>query len=248
MRPWLAIVLAACSFSPPRATGDDVDAPHAGGGNDGGTTTHDGGPMPARLTISGLAIEQIQGATAPVSGVAIAAFAVSDDHTPVATATTDAIGNYTLTIDTHGAAFDGYLRATKGGAVDTYVYPPAPLVANDPNTTVSLIATSDFSGLVQAEGASSGTGVILAVVVDASGNPVRGATASTTPRSDIVAYMDGNGLPFGNAGTNTDGRAFLFDVPSGSVSVSAAKAGMTFASHALQARADKLTTTLVQPP
>jgi hypothetical protein len=240
MRSWLALlVVTACSFSSPVV--NDVDAPT------GGTQSDAPVSVPLQITISGHAIEQMQGSLVSVAGVAVAAFAVTDEQTPLANATTDAQGNYALAIETHGLAFDGYLRATKSGVVDTYIYPPAPISSDFSNATASLIATSDFSGLQMAEGASPGTGTILVVVVDASGtNPVRGATASTTPSSSIVTYMDDNGLPFANGATNSDGRAFIFDVPSGSVTVNATKSGMTFATHALKARADQVTTTLIQ--
>ena len=46
--------------------------------------------------------------------------------------------------------------------------------------------------------------------------------------------------------THTDGIGYIFNVNAGTVTVSASKAGSTFRSHPLNARADQVTTTLVQ--
>ena len=81
-------------------------------------------------------------------------------------------------------------------------------------------------------------------VVDGQGNPVQGATVSSTPAAGSYHYTDSGGLPSSSAtSTSADGVAFLFNVPSGAITVSAAKSGMTFKSHVVTARADKMTTT-----
>jgi hypothetical protein len=46
--------------------------------------------------------------------------------------------------------------------------------------------------------------------------------------------------------TGADGVAYIFSVPAGKVTVSAAKAGSTFHAHAITARADQVTTTVIQ--
>jgi hypothetical protein len=109
-----------------------------------------------------------------------------------------------------------------------------------------MLSSSTFGLLVQFAGGSSGKGVITMIVVDSSGQPVQGATASTSP-SSTVKYSDGSGYPTATSGTNTNGIAFMVNVPPGDVSVSASKSGMTFKSHTLNARADKFTTTAIAP-
>ena len=233
----VSILVAACG-----GNSNTIDAP-PGSGSDGS-----GSSFPAMITISGSAIQQTQTNEVPEPGVAIAAYASSAETTALGTTTTDGSGNYSLTLPTHGAPIDGFLKGSKSGLVDTYVYPPVPMAMDATNAVVSVITTGNYSGLLSIESASSSNGMIILVVLDATGaNPIQGATVSTSPASGKVRYMDGSMQPFGTSSTNTDGLAFLFDVPPGSsVMVSASKSGMTFKSHALKARAGALPTTIVQ--
>ena len=47
--------------------------------------------------------------------------------------------------------------------------------------------------------------------------------------------------------TAMDGIAYAMNVPAGSVTVNASKTGITFKAHAVNARPDKVTLTLVTP-
>jgi len=230
------ICVAACS---------DSGMPH---NPDGSGSNPDGsGGVPAMITISGQALEQDQSSETPVAGVAIAVFASSNESSSLASATTDAQGNYTVTVATHGQAIDGFIKASKSGLVDTYVYPPVPMAKDQTNAVASMISTTNYSGLLGIEGASSSNGLIILVVLDATAtNPVSGATVSASPAAGKVRYMDGSMQPFATSATNTDGLAFLFDVPPGSSMVAAAKSGSSFGSHSVKARAGTLTTTIIQ--
>ncbi len=251
----LAFALVACSGSGPTGTGaesPDANTGNPGGGNpppaDGAGTGSNpgGGGIPDTITISGQAIVQDQTTATPQSGVAIGVYATGNDSTALATATTDASGNYSLTLTTNGAAIDGYIKATKSGLVDTYVYPPAPMQSDSSTATASMISTSNYSALVGIEGASSNDGMIILDVLDASLAPISGATVSSSPASGKAFYMNSSDEPFSTSSTYTDGLAFLFNVPtSGTVTLNASKSGSTFTAHAVTARAGKLTTTVV---
>jgi len=237
------VLVAACSGGTPGPGGGDDTNPDANhsGGHDGPT-----GGIPDTITISGTAVEQTQTASTPLAGVAISGYTVSDDNTAIATATTDAQGNYSLSVPTHGAPVDGYLKATKSGEVDTYLYPPAPMTADFPMAPVNMVSTSNYSTLRSFIGGTAGKGLVIALVVDAGGQPVAGATVSSSPASAKYVYMDANGNPFSTTATAADGISFMIDTPpTGTVTVSAAKSGATFKSHDIKARADKLTTTLI---
>src|SRR5512147_3090221 len=81
-----------------------------GGSDDGGASDVDGGDgVPAMITISGQAAEVSIGLK-PMINVPIAAYDRDDEVTPIATANSDQLGNYTLTIPTSGKPFDGYIR------------------------------------------------------------------------------------------------------------------------------------------
>jgi hypothetical protein len=94
----------------------------------------------------------------------------------------------------------------------------------------------------------AGKGLIGLAVLDANGMPVAGATISSSPAAGAYRYTGSNGYPSGSATTTSaDGVAFMFSVPSGPITVSASKSGMTFHSHVVEARGDKFTTTAIAP-
>ena len=192
------------------------------------------------MTISGNTVEQGQSGSSPLAGVAVAAYDSSNDSTPLATATSDAQGHYTLTVN--AAMLDGYLKVTKSGYVDTYLYPPAPL---DASATVdaSLLSSSTFGLLALYAGADSSQGTIITIVQDAAGHPVAGAKVSSTPAAGIIRYSDGTGAPSGTTSTSADGTAFFFNLAPGDVTITATKSGASFQSHVVGARANALVTT-----
>lgn len=210
----------------------------------------DGPVVPATLVISGAAEEISATGSSPVEGLLVQAFASSDEATPVAMAMTDATGNYSLTITTNGVALDGYLKATKTGLLDTYLYPPEPLVADFAGASLNMISPGTFdtlSGLLCRATQDAAKGTVALLVTDAADQPVAGATIASTPAATNTCYNGATGLPSAQATeTAADGVGYLFNV-TGEVTVSAQKAGSTFRSHAVTARAGALTTTVIQP-
>jgi hypothetical protein len=74
-----------------------------------------------------------------------------------------------------------------------------------------------------------------------------GATITASPAGQIH-YNGSAGVPQAQAmSTGADGIAYAMNVPAGMVTVGANKSGLTFKSHAVNARADKVTLTLVTP-
>ncbi len=237
----MLVVLVACGGGSTNSGDDDshIDAPQV---------IKDSPPaVPAMITASGTAAEQAQSGETPLQGVAISVFKIGDDSNPIATATTDAQGKYSLTIMTNNQPVDCYFKATMSGYVDSYSYPAGPLVKDDANADANMLSSSTFSLLVGFGGGHSGNGVIAMGVFDASSMPVEGATVASSPASGAYKYSDSGGLPTSTSGTNTDGHAFMFDVPPGNVTVSASKSGLQFHQHQLDARADVFTTTTIAP-
>ena len=203
--------------------------------------------VPMTIMIGGKTTETGLGGESVVANVAMAAFASSNDTTPLAMATSDAQGNYTLTVMTNGTPLDGFLKATKAGYVDLYMYPTGPFTASTMDAGVNMMSPSnkDYLNSLAGGGQMAGKGLIGLQVRDAAGNPVSGATISSTPAS-TYRYNNSSGLPSSNAtSTSNDGVAFMFNVGSGPITISASKSGMTFKSHVVVARADKFTTTSI---
>jgi hypothetical protein len=223
------------------ACGDD-------GGGGGGGTPDAPSNVPAMVTISGTTAEKST-STTMLSGVMIAAYRNSDPNTPVVMTTSDAQGNYTLSIPTNGMALDGYVKATYTGLIDTYLYPPRALVADFSGASIYMVSTSTrdlLSGTLCGALQDNAKGVVAVLVVDAAMTPIAGATVSSSPAAAKYCYNSG-GFPNKTATmTDTDGIAYMINLPAGDVTVMAAKSGLNFPSHKVNARAGTLTTTPIQ--
>jgi len=195
------------------------------------------------ITISGTAASKGLSGSMNESGVVIAAYKNSDENTVVAMTTTDASGNYSLTVPTDGVALDGYLKATKSGFIETYLYPPAPLTADFGSASINMITSGNRDLAYNITGVSQGMDVaFIALIVSDGTNGIAGATITTDPAT-TYRYNGTNGLPApisgNNASTSTqaDGIAYALNVPPGEITLNATKSGLTFKSHAVKARA-----------
>ncbi|HLL23161.1 MAG TPA: hypothetical protein VK427_13575 [Kofleriaceae bacterium] len=209
--------------------------------------------MQAMFTISGTATSRNLGGSSPEAGVLVAAYAKTDENTPIAMGTTDASGVFMLTITSNGTALDGFLKATKSGFTTSYLYPPRPVTADLAMVPMNMLTTGNFDTLytLAAVSKTPNTGVIGLVVLsgpDFSSTPVEGAKITTDPSSPAYRYNSPQGLPT-SQGTMTvaDGLAYAFNAPAGAISVSATKSGSTFKPTTLSVRADALTQTIVAP-
>jgi hypothetical protein len=236
----LAILgLAACGGS----KNSNTDAP-GGGQHDAMVDTP---IVPTTLTISGTATARSLGGSTPVSGATIGAYQSSNPSTAVATATTDASGNFSLTITTQGSALDGFIKASMSSYVDTYLYPPTPVTMDDTMVPVNMLTTSNYGTLYSFCGITQGasTGAVAVLLIDANKNPVAGATISSTPAVTKYCYNGANGFPSSSAtSTAADGIGYMLnESPTGTIAVSGSKTGVTFKTHSVTAPAGALTTT-----
>jgi hypothetical protein len=202
------------------------------------------------ITVSGTATKHEGTNTNPAEGVMVGAYKNSDPNTAVATAVTDASGNYTMMIPTGGVAVDGYLKATLASFLDTYLYPPKALDADFNMASLNMVNDSTLSllsGTLCGNAQDTAKGVIAMIVADPNMTPVKGATISSSPAAAKYCYNQG-GFPNKQATmTDTDGIGYMINLPPGDVMVSAMMTGVTYVSHKVNARAGVLTTTVVQP-
>ena len=219
-----------------------------GGGDD--PLTPDSPPAAQMITLSGTAQEVSASGTDPAPGVLVEAFRNSADTTVVVSATTDAQGNYTLTVETNGTALDGFLKATKSGLLDTYLYPDKPLGEDFDGASINMVSSSTINALSQFlcdDPQDPAKGVIAALVFDGAQQTVGGAMINASPAPTSVCYNGNNDLPDGDANmTAADGIGYMFNV-TGEVTVSTTVTGATYTSHKVTARAGALTTTLFRP-
>jgi hypothetical protein len=201
------------------------------------------------ITISGTAEQVSTSGSAAASGVAIAAYQSSAPTTVIAMTTSDGSGNYSLTIPTGGSALDGFLKATMSGNVDTYLYTPGPIASDFTGVPIEELNTSTYNLLAQTLGGGKATQGTIALEVlqslSLTSTPIAGATVSSVPAATKTGYTSG-ALPSTTAtATAADGRAYLFGLDPGSVTVSVTKTGDTFPSVTVGVFAESLTTTFI---
>jgi hypothetical protein len=201
--------------------------------------------VPQMIKFAGITKESMQSSDVPLAGVTVAVYASANESTPLAMAISDASGTYMFMVPTNGSVVDGYLKATKSGYTDNYVYPAAPFQGDQLMANANLITTSNFGLLGFLVGQTAGNGLIVAEILTAADASVMGATVASTPASGTYRYSDSGGTPTSTSSTNTDGAAFMVNVPPGHVDISATKSGMVFKTHGLSAHADAFTTTVI---
>ena len=182
-----------------------------------------------------------------LSGAIVSAFRTGDTTT-LSTDTSDAGGLFGVSVTTGGTPVDGYLRVTEGSHIATYAYPARPLAANAVNN-VLMITSSEFTFLSFATTVTQngGSGFIGVVVKDCDGKTLAGASVTTNPASGAVRYNAGTSPSSSATSTSADGVAYLFNVPAGDVTVQASAGGHALRSHVVNARADVITLTEIQP-
>jgi hypothetical protein len=164
--------------------------------------------------------------------------------------TSDGSGNFSLMISTGGSALDGFLKATKTGNADTYLYPPVAIATDYTGVPIEEVSTTDYQLVSQLLGggtASQGMiGVEVAKAASATSPVISGATVSSTPAAGKIEYAGSGGLPSTTAtSTGSAGIAYLFGVNPGTVSVTAKMSGATFEPVTVSVFAGALTTTIV---
>ena len=236
------LALALFGFA---ACGDD-------GGTSGGADASIDVVVNTTITISGVASEITASGRMPQEGVQITVFKISDDSV-IAMTTSAADGTYSVSAQSNGAAVDGYLKATKAGLKDTYLYPPGPLSMDFSGATTLMLKANTQSLANQLAGASApdpAKGWVGVLVVDgpaAGAMPVMGATIAATPTGEIH-YNGSAGVPQAQAmSTAADGIGYAMNVPAGQIMIGATKTGTTFKAHSINARANQITLTLVTP-
>jgi hypothetical protein len=225
------------------ACGDDGGT---GVGGDGGNV--DAPSIPAMVTVSGVASTVGISGSTPLADVTIAAYR-EGETTPVAMTTSAADGTYSLVIPTNGVALDGYLKGTQAGKKDNYLYPPKPLTADIASAPVLMVSqgTFDLLGTLAQTNQDPTKAFIGVQVYTADNMDVAGAVVTSSP-AGTVKYNNADGRPAPDGTmTEVDGIAYIFNVAPGIVTISATGGGLTFFSHPVNARADQLTTTLIQP-
>lgn len=229
----IGVFLAAC--------GSDSNAPDARFAclNDTLPTT-----APAAITVSGTTEGNVLAPTA-LSGVEVIVSRTGTDT--LGADTSNAPGRFSLSVATGGTPLDGHLQLKKSGYLPTFAYPARPMAAND-STNVLMVTSSEFAALAAAAGITpqAGKGFVGVIVQDCQGNPLANATVTSNPAGSI--RYNAGGVPNPNVGSTAgDGIAYIANVTAGNVTIMATANGHTLRQHIVNARADAITLTQIQP-
>ena len=201
---------------------------------------------PALINVTGMVSSNVL-SPAPVHGAYVYAFR-RGDTTHLAGDTTDTPGRYSVDITTRGTPVDGYLAVSDSGHhIDTYAYPAVPLASNQIEN-VLMISSTEFTFLAAAAGVTpvAGDGFIGVVVKNCAGTPIAGATVTSSP-AGTVRYNAGGAPSSSATSTADDGVAYIANVAAVNVTVMASASGHTLRQHIVNARADAITLTEIQP-
>lgn len=138
------------------------------------------------LVISGTVQSYVGSAVGPTSGVLVQAYRA--DNSLVTTSTTDASGNFSLSIPTGGVPFNGYLFMSKSGFVPASAYWSKPLT----QATISTPFVFSSEGLgffyqLVGQSQSPDDGTVVFSLADCSGTPLNDGfvAGSAGPRSAV---------------------------------------------------------------
>lgn len=190
----------------------------------------DAPPAQPTLTISGTVTERVgTGIAVPAAGVTIGADR-NGAAMPIATTTTDATGAYALAIDSGGMPLDT-LEASLPPLLPLVIYLSRP-ISEDVTASFEMVDSAALSTTIQASCHTSLKPTVEVRVSDASGAAVTDATVSSQPRA--LRYCTANGI------------TYLFGA-TGSLTISATKAGQVIGSRTITARFGTLTLLLLGP-
>ena len=174
---------------------------------------------------------------APVQNAQVEAHAAADDPMDPALDmdNTDADGLFSITAATGGVPSDAYLYATKNGFLPTRLYPPLPVASDIPMAPIPLVTNDLLSTLGLFTGGIDQDrlkGVMLLIVADCADQPAAGATVSLSPGGGDIIYASAMGLPDTDRTTTSDsGLVFVFNAPTGDVTVDAEVGGESLYEH-----------------
>jgi hypothetical protein len=200
---------------------------------------------PATISVSGRITQNFLSPTA-LRGAYIFAFRTGATDT-LAADTSDTPGAYSVSITTGGTPVNGYIRVTDSTHLTTYAYPAVPL-ATSATQNVFMATATEFSFLALAADITpvAGDGFIGVIVRNCAGDPIAGASVTSSPGGE-VRYNAGGAPSSSATSTSADGVAYIANVAAGNVTVRATASSHTLRQHVVNARADAITVTEIQP-
>ncbi|HTJ43414.1 MAG TPA: hypothetical protein VL463_15020 [Kofleriaceae bacterium] len=203
---------------------------------------------PATITLKGNVGAVANGTFGPAAGAIVDLVRIGET-VPVASASADTSGNFTIVAQTGGRPIDGYLRAHSGTGRDNYAYPIAPYATDASNIPLVIVDQAFYDELAAAGGATQdpAKAFFLAQAVDCDGKQLIGAMFTIDPSAGAsIAYprTDGSG---NGAATDTSGEAIINNVAPGPLRIDGVQGTTPLHGHRIDARANAVTIVWVSP-
>jgi len=173
----------------------------------------------------------------------------SGDTTHLAGDTTNPSGQYSVAIATAGTPVTGYLAISDSGHhIDTYAYPAVPLAA-DVTENVLMVSSHEFALLAASAGINpmAGDGFIGVVVRNCQGTPVAGRDREEQPGWYRALQCGWVCRARRRHPQPRTASRISRTSPPGNVTVRATASGHALREHVVNARADAITLTEIQP-
>lgn len=176
-----------------------------------------------------------------IVGADVESFLRGTETSPIATTTSTTGGAFVLSASNGSMTpVNAYVRATSSGYWSTYLYPPTPVFENQTGVQVVMTTNTQAGLLENLTGVTidPAKGWVSVLVLDCNGDPIEGATVTSSPAAGDIAYQDASGVPSTSAtATSSSGVALLFNVPVGDVELDASVGGMTLRANTVQVHA-----------
>jgi hypothetical protein len=221
------------------------------------TPAPDAHPAPKSLTISGTLTEGLNRTPTKDGKVTVLQ---ADEVTVVGTpVTTDANGNYSITLTTTGEALNVVGRFAKpaGSSYVTEWLYPGEAVDHDLTMIDGVFlkpADLDTFAILFTGPYDSQSGLVAILVVDSTGKPAAGATVTISPAPDSMRYANDMGNPDASFhSTSSKGIVYAWNVPiagagnTAVVTVSGMLGAAPLKTHTLKAHRGEISLTLLKP-
>ena len=213
----------------------------------GGQQTIDSGQqsqIPPTITIRGVATARSAQGPTPVPGVTVGAYVYPAVTSPTASATTDAMGAFAVTVPTDGVPLIVHLKTSSPSYVDTYRFFPSAFPADVDGASLDMMTPAAYAQVYTSTGVThkAGSAMLELEATSAFGGPAPGVMFLT--QDGTVKYTK-NGLPSASASmTDTDGIGFVLNAPATIIEINAS-GGQFFQATPVEGFAAALTMALV---